>query len=53
VIVTAQDAGFYKPHPQPYRLALERLGVHASEAAFVAGSSYDMFGTGALGLRTY
>ena len=53
VIVTAQDAGFYKPHPQPYRLALEQLGLQASEAAFVAGSSYDMFGTGALGLRTY
>jgi len=53
VVVTAQDAGFYKPHPQPYRLALEQLGVHASEAAFVAGSSYDMFGTATLGLRTY
>jgi 2-haloacid dehalogenase len=53
VIVTAQDAGFYKPHPQPYRLALEQLGLHASEVAFVAGSSYDMFGTAALGLRTY
>jgi 2-haloalkanoic acid dehalogenase type II len=53
VIVTAQDAGFYKPHPQPYRLALEQLGVHASEAAFVAGSSYDMFGTATVGLRSY
>lgn len=52
-IVTAQDAGFYKPHPHPYRLALEQLGLHASEAAFVAGSSYDMFGTATLGLRTY
>ncbi|HEY2000605.1 HAD-IA family hydrolase [Paraburkholderia sp.] len=52
-IVTAQEAGFYKPHAQPYRLALEQLGVHAHEAAFVAGSSYDMFGTAALGLRTY
>lgn len=53
VIVTAQDAGFYKPHPQPYRLALEQLGVHASEAAFVAGSSYDMIGTATVGLRSY
>ncbi|HEV3423700.1 MAG TPA: HAD-IA family hydrolase [Paraburkholderia sp.] len=52
-IVTAQDAGFYKPHPQPYRRALEQLGLHAQEVAFVAGSSYDMFGTAALGLRTY
>jgi 2-haloalkanoic acid dehalogenase type II len=52
-IVTAEEAGVYKPDPQPYRLALERLGVKAHEAAFVAGSSYDMFGTAAVGLRTY
>lgn len=52
-IVTAEEAGVYKPDPQPYRLALARLGVKAHEAAFVAGSSYDMFGTAAVGLRTY
>ncbi|HEY4298128.1 MAG TPA: HAD-IA family hydrolase [Paraburkholderia sp.] len=52
-IVTAEEAGVYKPDPQPYRLALARLGVEAHEAAFVAGSSYDMFGTAAVGLRTY
>jgi HAD superfamily hydrolase (TIGR01493 family) len=52
-IVTAEEAGVYKPDPLPYRLALEKLGVLAHEAAFVAGSSYDMFGTAAVGLRTY
>lgn len=52
-IVTAEEAGMYKPDPLPYRLALDKLGVKAHEAAFVAGSSYDMFGTAALGLRTY
>ena len=52
-IVTAEEAGVYKPDPQPYRLALDKLGVTAHEAAFVAGSSYDMFGTAAVGLRTY
>jgi 2-haloacid dehalogenase len=52
-IVTAEQAGVYKPDPQPYRLALDQLGVQAHEAAFVAGSSYDMFGTAAVGLRTY
>jgi 2-haloalkanoic acid dehalogenase type II len=53
VIVTAEEAGMYKPDPLPYRLALAELGVEAHEAAFVAGSSYDMFGTAAVGLRTY
>jgi 2-haloalkanoic acid dehalogenase type II len=52
-IVTAEEAGVYKPDPQPYRLALARLGVEPRRAAFVAGSSYDMFGTAAVGLRTY
>lgn len=52
-IVTAEEAGVYKPDPRPYRLALDRLGVAPSEAAFVAGSGYDLFGTAAVGLRTY
>ncbi len=50
VVVTSEEAGFYKPDPRPYRLALDRLGVKAEEAAFVAGSGYDMFGTSAVGL---
>jgi 2-haloalkanoic acid dehalogenase type II len=52
-IVTAEDAGFYKPDPRPYRLALERIGVTAEEAVFVAGSAFDLAGTAAVGLRTY
>jgi 2-haloacid dehalogenase len=52
-IVTAEAAGYYKPDPRPYRLALERVGVPASEAAFVAGSGYDLVGTAAVGLRSY
>ncbi|MGK6305894.1 HAD family hydrolase [Variovorax sp. DT-64] len=53
VVVTSEDAGFYKPHPRPYRLALERLDVQPGETVFVAGSGYDMFGTASVGLRTY
>lgn len=52
-IVTAEEAGWYKPDPRPYRLALSRLGVAPEDAAFVAGSGYDLFGTAAVGLRTY
>ena len=52
-LVTAEAAGFYKPDPRPYRLALARLGVDARDAAFVAGSGYDLFGTQVVGLRTY
>jgi 2-haloacid dehalogenase len=52
-VVTAEDAGYYKPDPRPYRLALQSLGVNAAETAFVAGSGYDLIGTHAVGLRTY
>ncbi|OZI71398.1 HAD-IA family hydrolase [Bordetella genomosp. 12] len=52
-VVTSEEAGYYKPDPRPYLLALERLDVPPAEAAFVAGSGYDMFGTAAVGLRTF
>jgi 2-haloacid dehalogenase len=53
VIVTAERAGYYKPHPGPYQLALAELGVTAAQTLFVSGSAYDLFGTAALGLDTY
>jgi 2-haloalkanoic acid dehalogenase type II len=53
VVLTSEEAGFYKPDPRPYRMALARLAVAPQEAAFVAGSGYDLFGTSAVGLRTY
>ena len=31
-VVTAEAAGAYKPRPEPYRLALDRLGVQPSRA---------------------
>jgi 2-haloacid dehalogenase len=52
-IVTAERAGFYKPHPRPYRLALEELGVTPQEALFVAGSAYDLVGAVGIGLPVY
>ena len=52
-IVTAVEAGCYQPDPRPYRLALSTLGIAPQDAAFVAGSGYDLFGTSAVGLRTY
>ncbi len=52
-VVTAERAGFYKPHPAPYRLALAELGVAPQDCLFVAGSAYDLFGAGALGLPVF
>ncbi|MES2360950.1 MAG: HAD-IA family hydrolase [Pseudomonadota bacterium] len=52
-VITSEEAGYYKPDPRPYQMALDKLGVQASHAAFVAGSGYDLFGTAKVGLRTY
>jgi 2-haloacid dehalogenase len=53
VIVTAERAGFYKPDPAPYRLALAELKLQPAEVLFVAGSGFDLIGTGRVGLDTY
>ena len=44
VVVTAEEAGAYKPDPAPYHLACERLGRAPQEVAFVAGSPFDALG---------
>lgn len=53
VVVTAERAGYYKPDPRPYKLALDELGMAADRCLFVAGSAYDLLGTRQLGLATY
>ena len=53
VIVTSERAGFYKPDPRPYRLALSELKLEPDDVLFVAGSGFDLVGTGRVGLDTY
>ena len=53
VIVTSERAGFYKPDPRPYQLALRELDLEAGEVLFVAGSGFDLVGTSRVGLDTY
>ena len=50
VVVTAERAGFYKPDPAPYRLALSELDVAPERCLFVAGSAYDLVGASRVGL---
>jgi len=52
-VVTAERAGYYKPDPRPYRMALDELGALAGRCLFVAGSAYDLFGASRVGLPTY
>ena len=53
VVVTAERAGYYKPDPAPYVLALQEIGTPPDRCLFVAGSAYDLFGTARIGLPTW
>jgi 2-haloacid dehalogenase len=52
-VVTAEAAGAYKPRPEPYRLALDRLSVQPLRALFVAGSPADFTGASGAGMRVW
>ena len=53
VVVTSERAGFYKPDPRPYQLALDELKLDPKEVLFVAGSGFDLIGTSTVGLDTF
>ncbi len=53
VIVTAERAGYYKPQPAPYRMAMAELNLGAGDVLFVAGSAFDLVGTASVELDTY
>ena len=52
-VVTAERAGFYKPDPHPYRLALSELRVPPHRCLFVAGSPYDLVGASRVGMPVW
>jgi 2-haloalkanoic acid dehalogenase type II len=52
-VVTAEEAGAYKPDPLPYRMALERIALDPAEVLFVAGSAQDVGGAARVGMDVY
>jgi 2-haloalkanoic acid dehalogenase type II len=53
VVVTAESARFYKPHPEPYRRVLSALGTAPERTLFVAGSPSDVPGAKGVGMPVY
>jgi 2-haloalkanoic acid dehalogenase type II len=53
LVVTAEEAGAFKPDPRPYRLALDALSLHAGDVLFVAGSAHDVGGASRVGMDVY
>jgi 2-haloalkanoic acid dehalogenase type II len=53
LVMTAEEAGAYKPDPRPYRAALDRLGLDGERVLFVAGSAHDVGGAQRAGMDVY
>jgi 2-haloacid dehalogenase len=51
VVITAEESGYYKPEPKPYKDALEKLRMRPEEVLFVAGSSSDIPGASGVGMK--
>jgi pyrophosphatase PpaX len=49
-VVGGDETKEHKPHPAPLRLALERMGARAEDAAYVGDSPFDMQAAKAAGL---
>lgn len=53
VVVTFEDTGQRKPHPAPFRRALELLGAHPKEALMVGDwAERDVVGASQVGMKT-
>ena len=53
LVMTAEEAGAYKPDPRPYEAALRALGLHPKDVLFVAGSAHDVGGAARVGMDVY
>ena len=49
--LSAEEAGWYKPRSEIYRLACDRFGAKPAETLFVAGAAYDARGASDAGLQ--
>lgn len=52
-VITAEEAGFYKPRPEPYRALVAALGTKPERTLFVAGSAADVPGARQAGMAVY
>lgn len=53
VVLTSEETGFYKPRPESYRAALDRLGTDPARTLFVAGSPADIPGAAGVGMPVF
>jgi 2-haloacid dehalogenase len=52
-VLSVDELGIYKPAPQVYRLAVDRLGAPAPAIGFVSSNGWDAAGAKSFGFRTF
>lgn len=52
-LISVDPVRVYKPHPRVYALALEELGVEASEVGFVTSNFFDVAGAKTFGFTVF
>jgi 2-haloacid dehalogenase len=50
-VLSAEEAGVYKPHPKVYQLAVDRLGTEPNRIWFVSSNAWDAWAASAFGMR--
>jgi 2-haloacid dehalogenase len=52
-VISVDEVKIYKPNPQVYQLAVEKLGLEAGAIGFVSSNSFDIIGAASFGFSTY
>jgi 2-haloacid dehalogenase len=50
-VISVEEAGFFKPHPKVYQLALDRLHLPAQAISFQSSNGWDAYAASAFGMK--
>ena len=50
-VLSVEEVGVCKPHPKVYQLAVDRLGIPASEISFQSSNAWDAYAASAFGMK--
>ena len=52
-VLSVEDVGVYKPNPRVYQLAVDRLGIPASQISFQSSNAWDAFAASSFGMKVF
>lgn len=50
-VLSVEEVGVYKPHPRVYQLAVDRLGIPASQISFQSSNAWDAYAASSFGMK--